>query len=84
MASGRVQISKPAVHRLHAEVPCNYILGRFAAALQNVFESSHSLAPFFRLNLYCNTSISVRDFFRCLLLLFIRYVEIKMKCSGSP
>ena len=27
---------KPAVHRLHAEVPCNYILGRLAAALQNV------------------------------------------------
>ena len=39
--------SKPAVHRLHAEVPCNYTLGRLAAALQSVFEYPHALAPVF-------------------------------------
>lgn len=31
-------ISKPAVHRLDAEVPCNYICCRLAAALQSLFE----------------------------------------------
>ena len=31
-------ISKPAVHRLCAEVPCNYICCRLAAALQSLFE----------------------------------------------
>jgi len=38
LASSRVLISKPRVHPLHAEVPCNYIHGRLAAALQSVFE----------------------------------------------
>jgi len=38
LASGRVRISKPWARPLHAEVPCNYTLGRLAAALQSVFE----------------------------------------------
>ena len=41
------QISKPAVHRLRAEVPCNYILGRLAAALQSVFEIRNSPSAIF-------------------------------------
>lgn len=30
--------TKPRASPLHAEVPCNYIHGRLAAALQSVFE----------------------------------------------
>ena len=44
--------SKPAVHRLRAEVPCNYIHGRLAAALQSVFEiRSPPSRNFFQLDL---------------------------------
>ncbi len=38
LASSRVRFSKPQARLLHAEVPCNYIHGRLAAALQSVFE----------------------------------------------
>ena len=39
--------AKPQARLLHAEVPCNYILGRLAAALQNVFETRNSPSAFF-------------------------------------
>ena len=42
--------SKPAVHRLRAEVPCNYIHGRFAAALQSVFEIRSPPLRYFFIN----------------------------------
>ena len=38
LASSRVRISKPQARLLHAEVPCNYLHGRIATALQSVFE----------------------------------------------
>ncbi len=49
MATGRVcRFAKPRARPLRAEVPCNYIHGRLAAALQSVFEiCSRSLTPFF-------------------------------------
>ena len=47
MAPSRVSKPKPAVHRLRAEVPWNYILGRLAAALQSVFVFLTPLPPFF-------------------------------------
>ena len=52
MAPGRGANAKPAVHRLHAEVPCNYILGRLAAALQNVFAFTPRPPPFFLIKFY--------------------------------
>ena len=47
MATGRVsRFAKPRARPLRAEVPCNYIHGRLAAALQSVF-ASPSLPPQF-------------------------------------
>ena len=40
---------KPRARPLHAEVPCNYLLGRLAAALQNVFVLRLPLPLFFQL-----------------------------------
>ena len=51
MSPSRVTYSKPAVHRLHAEVPCNYTLGRLAAALLSVFESVTRLPTFFNIDI---------------------------------
>ena len=47
MAPSGIPDSKPQARLLHAEVPWNYILGRLAAALQNVFVSGTLLPPFF-------------------------------------
>ena len=47
IAPSRVAESKPQASLLHAEVPWNYILGRLAAALQNVFASATPLPQFF-------------------------------------
>ena len=49
-ATGRGRrFAKSRARPLRAEVPCNYIHGRLAAALQSVFEiSGHSLPPFFQ------------------------------------
>ena len=52
-----VQEPKPGVHPLRAEVPCNYIYGRLAAALQSVFVSCTPLPPVFY-NLIQKHSIS--------------------------
>ena len=41
--------AKPQASLLHAEAPCNYILGRFAAALQSVFEIRKTPSRFFQL-----------------------------------
>jgi len=47
MAPGRGANAKPQASLLHAEVPCNYIHGRLAAALQNVFAFTPRPPPFF-------------------------------------
>ena len=57
IASAELCLAKPAVHRLCAEVPCNYIPGRLAAALQSIFASPNSArAIFFRcIHVYFNS-----------------------------
>ena len=40
-------LEKPGVHPLCAEVPCNYIHGRLAAALQSIFSSCNSASRHF-------------------------------------
>ncbi len=40
--------AKPRARPLHAEAPCNYILGRLAAALQSVFEIRTAPSRFFQ------------------------------------
>ena len=50
MAPSRAHEPKPAVHRLCAEVPCNYNSCRPAAALQSIFVSCTLLPPFFILD----------------------------------
>ena len=47
LAPSCVHEPKPQASLLHAEVPWNYILGRLAAALQNVFVSCTPLPPVF-------------------------------------
>ncbi len=47
MAPSRIRNPKPQASLLHAEVPCNYTLGRLAAALQNVFGSVFGFRHFF-------------------------------------
>ena len=37
LAPNRVRISKPAVHRLHASLPCNYILCRQSGSSPECF-----------------------------------------------
>ena len=39
--------AKPRARPLHAEAPCNYILGRLAAALQSVFETRFPPSRYF-------------------------------------
>ena len=53
IATGRVRrFAKPGARPLCAEVPCNYILGRLAAALQSVFEITKAPSRiFFQCNL---------------------------------
>ena len=47
IAHSRIADPKPRASPLPAEVPCNYILGSFAAALQKVFVSAILLPRLF-------------------------------------
>ena len=52
IATAEFHLAKPAVHRLRAEVPCNYIHGRLAAALQSVFEIRSPPSRYFFINTF--------------------------------
>ena len=54
--------AKPRARPLHAEAPCNYIHGRFAAALQSVFENPF---PPSRILFFHNLFIKETLFFIC-------------------
>ena len=52
IASAEFHLTKPQASPLCAEVPCNYIHGRLAAALQSIFVSCNSARAIFLIYSY--------------------------------
>ena len=76
LASG---FAKPRASPLHAEVPCNYIRGRLAAALQSVFETRSP--PYRHFFSRCNHGILLILWFS--LGFITRFKEMGFQCNPS-